>query len=118
MSEGVDGRVVIITGGAGGIGRGLAAYLGGRGALVAITDWEQDKLDAAMDGLRAAGVGTAIGLRCDVRDRAAVQEMVDLVHDRFGRVEAIVNNAQAFGVPRALTTLTEEEFDLVHASGV
>ncbi|HWL01367.1 MAG TPA: SDR family NAD(P)-dependent oxidoreductase [Microbacteriaceae bacterium] len=83
----VGGRVAVVTGGASGIGRGIAEALRDAGAQVVIADIEQDALDAV-----AAELGVA-GVQVDVSRLESVQALADTVLDRFGRVDIVVNNA-------------------------
>jgi len=83
----IEGRVAVVTGGASGIGRGIAEQLIAEGATVVIADVQQDALEAT-----AAQIG-ATGVRVDVTDPASVQALADAVLDRFGRVDIVVNNA-------------------------
>ena len=89
MSNPLDftGRVVLITGGSRGIGRGIAeAFLAG-GADVAICGRN------APDELPNAGAKSAIFVAADVRDAEQVQRMIDEVVERLGRLDVLVNNA-------------------------
>lgn len=79
--------VALITGGATGIGRGIAEEMIDRGAIVVIADVEQSALDAT-----AAELGV-VGIRTDVSDAASVQALADGVVERYGRVDVVVNNA-------------------------
>ena len=83
----IEGRVAVVTGGASGIGRGIAEQLIAEGATVVIADVQQDALEAT-----AAQIG-ATGVRVDVTDPASVEALADAVLDRFGRVDIVVNNA-------------------------
>ena len=83
----VSGLVAVVTGGASGIGKGIAQRLVERGAHVVIADIEQDPLSAA-----ATEIG-ALGVRTDVSDAASVQALADQVVDRFGKVHLVFNNA-------------------------
>ena len=78
-----DGLVVIVTGGASGIGAATVQVLSERGALVAV-------LDPAGDD---PGSSAALSVRCDVTDPAEVTAAVAAVVDRFGRLDVVVNNA-------------------------
>ena len=83
----IDGTVAVVTGGASGIGLGIARCLAGEGAKVVIADVERAALRAASAELGAMGVET------DVRDPAGVQGLADAVLERHGRVDIVVNNA-------------------------
>lgn len=83
----IQGRVAVVTGGASGIGRGIAEALIEEGATVVIADVQQDALDAT-----AAEIG-ATGIRVDVTDLASVEALAAETVDRFGSVGIVVNNA-------------------------
>lgn len=85
----LTGRVIIVTGAASGIGRGIATRLASDGAQVVIAD-----LDVAAAQAAAGEIGhEALGLAVDVTDRAAVDAMTSAVMERRGRIDALVNNA-------------------------
>jgi NAD(P)-dependent dehydrogenase (short-subunit alcohol dehydrogenase family) len=83
----IEGKVAIVTGGASGIGRGMAEELIQRGAQVIIADIEEAALCDA-----AAEIG-AIGIRTDVSDRVSMQGLRDAVIGRFGTLHILCNNA-------------------------
>ncbi|CAN5123965.1 SDR family NAD(P)-dependent oxidoreductase [soil metagenome] len=83
----IHGRVAVVTGGASGIGRGVAEALIAAGATVVIAD-----IDGRAADIVAAEIG-ATGMVCDVADVASVQALADAVVARFGGVGIIVNNA-------------------------
>jgi 3-oxoacyl-[acyl-carrier protein] reductase len=86
-------RVAIITGGARGIGRGIALELGAQGWSVAITYRTSEQ--AAKDTATAIeqGGGKARGFRCDVSDAAAGRTMVEQVERTWGRIDALIHCA-------------------------
>ncbi|MDT5014398.1 MAG: hypothetical protein QOD39_558 [Mycobacterium sp.] len=87
----LNDKVVVITGGASGIGLALARAVSLRGAHVAIADVEQAALDAARDsGELPAGT---LAVRTDVSDPASLADLRDAVLDRHGRVDVLCNNA-------------------------
>ena len=85
--EEVSGLVAVVTGGASGIGKGIARRLAERGAQVVIADIEEEPLEAA-----AKEIG-AVGIRTDVTDAASVQALAGEVVERFGKVHLVFNNA-------------------------
>jgi all-trans-retinol dehydrogenase (NAD+) len=98
----VKDRVVLVTGGAGGIGRLMALDFAGRGAKVAVWDLDPRRLAALEEEARSAGVFVR-GFVCDVSDRAAVYRQAELLRAELGPVDILVNNA---GVVSG-STLTE-----------
>jgi len=86
------GRVVVITGGAGGLGAATGTVLGLDGAHVVLADLALERAEAAAEALAAQHI-SALGLGLDVGDEAQVQRLVATVRERFGRVDAVVNNA-------------------------
>ncbi len=82
----------VITGGASGIGLGLADRLGEEGMTVVLVDIEEDALQLAVDGLVAKGY-SAHGRICDISDRNQVEELASGVFEEFGAVHFLANNA-------------------------
>lgn len=87
----VTGRTVIVTGGAGLLGREYGRALVEAGAQVVLADVESDEVARVADDLR--GPGCAVGMRVDVASEASVAGLVRSTLDRFGRIDGLVNNA-------------------------
>jgi NAD(P)-dependent dehydrogenase (short-subunit alcohol dehydrogenase family) len=81
------GRVAVVTGGASGIGKGIAAALIAEGMHVVIADVEEQALESTASELGA------IGIRADVSDAASVQALAEATLERFGAVHVVCNNA-------------------------
>jgi len=92
MLDSFEGAVAVVTGGASGIGRGIALELHRRGADVAIADINEARLAQTVEELSRPG-RPALGRRCDVTSDADVSSLRDAVLDRFGHVDLLCNNA-------------------------
>ena len=87
---GLEGRVALVTGGAGAIGLAIGRALSARGARVALVDLDRGAAEAAAAG---PGLPGAIGLCCDVTSEASVDAALDATVAAFGRLDVLVNNA-------------------------
>jgi 2-hydroxycyclohexanecarboxyl-CoA dehydrogenase len=88
----MSNRVALVTGGAQGIGQGIALALGEHGHRVAIADLNVEAAQATADRITATG-GTALAVRTDITDTASVQAAVKTVTEELGPIEIVVNNA-------------------------
>jgi gluconate 5-dehydrogenase len=95
----LSGKVAIVTGGGSGIGRQMATGLAEAGAGVALCARKAERCEEVAKELEQLGV-RAFGMRCDVRDPAEVQAVVDRTRDELGRIDILVNNAgTSWGAP-------------------
>jgi NAD(P)-dependent dehydrogenase (short-subunit alcohol dehydrogenase family) len=108
---GLEGRVAVVTGAVGGIGRWLSAGLAKAGAAVILTDNEPATGEEMAGALRDAGL-SAVWLAVDLREDEAAQRIVEFAQEEFGRLDVLVNNA---GVNRRVPMLetTGEDLDAV-----
>ncbi|MFF9674026.1 SDR family oxidoreductase [Streptomyces eurythermus] len=90
--ESLSGRTAVVTGAASGIGEAVALQLAAEGARVALLARRADRLDALVDKVRADG-GQALAVAADVTDDASVTAARDRIHEAFGAVDLVVNNA-------------------------
>ncbi len=113
----VDGKVIIVTGSGRGVGKGIAVHLGKGGARIVVAEWKPDLLDAACTELARLGI-EHLGVVCDIQQRDDVDAMVAATVERFGRVDAIVNNAQTFRPMAAVADVSDADVDVFYNSGV
>lgn len=104
-----EGKTVLITGGARGIGYAIAEWFAREGAEIALNDIMVDELNRAVESLRQMGC-KAKGYRADVSKASEVEEMVNSIISDFGKIDILVNNA-GIALPTKTLELSEEEWD-------
>jgi NAD(P)-dependent dehydrogenase (short-subunit alcohol dehydrogenase family) len=108
MDRSFEGKVVLVTGAAGGIGRATAVAFGRRGALVVIAD----VADLAATAAEVRGAGAEVlAVTCDVSRDDDVRALVARAVERFGRLDCAYNNAGIEGEPAATHECSEENWD-------
>ena len=90
MDFGLEGKVVLVTGGSKGIGLACASAFAAEGARIAICSRSRDNVERARAELK-----DAFGVAADLADGAAAADMIDTVEDRLGPVDVLVNSAGA-----------------------
>lgn len=108
MSGRVDGRAVVVTGGAGGIGSAACRAIAAEGAKVMVADLDAARAQDVANSIIAEG-GTAASVGVDVTDRSQVQAMIRATVDAFGELNVIFNNA-GMNRPRGFMDVDEENF--------
>jgi len=93
----LNGKTVIVSGAAHGIGRAYSERLASEGANVALLDIDAKRVDEVAAGIRSAG-GKAIAVETDVRDFAAFKRAADQTAREFGAITGLVNNAGMLNV--------------------
>ena len=110
MSSRLSGKVCIITGTGGSIGRAAALTFAREGAMVVVCDLTADAAQATVDVVRAAG-GTMVSLHpCHLTMPADWQALIDLAVGTFGRIDVLFNNA-AMAYFNWIEDITDEEWD-------
>lgn len=107
----LTGKVAVITGAAGDLGKAAAELFLQEGAKVALVDWNEESLAICEAGL--SGGGEIISLVADVTSETDVSKFVDEVMERWGRIDVFVNNAGILGTVAPLTKQTVEDFDSI-----
>lgn len=107
----VEGRVVIVTGGAGGIGAAGCRAIAAEGGKVVVADLDAEAARAVADEIAADG-GVAESVGVDVTDRSQVRAMIDMAVESFGELNVIFNNA-GMNRPRDFMEVDEENFEQI-----
>jgi len=107
-------KVAIITGGAKGIGRGMALKFAEEGCSVAIADIAIKEAEEAVAEIKKKG-GTGLAIKCDVTNGQQVSDTVEEVVKRYGKIDILGNNAGAIAAHVPIEDLTEEAWDKVLA---
>lgn len=105
-----DGKVAIVTGGARGIGLGVARVLAEAGASIVLTARTPAHVDAAVAGLEALGA-RAIAIVGDVTKKADNQNVIDTALREFGRIDILINNAGGTDGVRPFLEIDEGKFE-------
>jgi short-subunit dehydrogenase len=108
----LNGAVSVVTGASSGIGEATALALARRGSNVVVAARRQDRLDELARRIGMMRGPTALPVRCDVTDRDDLANLAKVVEERFGRCDALVNNAGIPGGGR-FTDLTPEQIERV-----
>ncbi len=116
------GRAVLSDGRCGSIGYGIATAFAKEGANIVITGRNVSKLDAAKKELEEKYHVSVLTLQADVNEKneneAMVNEVVGKIIEKFGRIDVLINNAQASASGVALADQTTEQFNLAMYSGL
>lgn len=104
-------RVVMVTGAAYGIGRGIARHFAARGDCVALADLNVERGKALEDAIRSEG-GCAVFVPANVRDEASVQQAIEQVQRQWGKLDVVCNNAGVEAYRRA-DELTTDDWNLM-----
>ncbi|MCE7929243.1 MAG: SDR family oxidoreductase [Dehalococcoidia bacterium] len=107
----LSGEVAFITGGNGGIGRGIALGLASAGADIAIAARDSSKSQSVRAEVEALG-RRAVAVDCDVTSRTSIDGAVKAALDAFGKISVVVNNA-GIGRSSPPETLSEDDWDAV-----
>jgi NAD(P)-dependent dehydrogenase (short-subunit alcohol dehydrogenase family) len=107
-------RVAIVTGGAKGIGRGIALKFAAEGCKVAVSDISMNEANATVAEIIKKG-GQGVAIECNATSGKQVSEMVNQVINRYQKIDILVNNAGGLPSTAPVEDMSEEEWDNVIA---
>lgn len=108
----LEGRVIVITGAASGIGRATALLAAGHGASVAAVDADEAGLDTTVDAVRQAG-GVIAWRAADVTDRAGLSAAIASLAEHLGRLDGVFANAAILPPPSPVDEIDWDQWDQV-----
>ena len=111
VGAGLDGKGVIVTGAAGGIGKAVATAFSTTGARVLAVDLDQAKVDEVVAGFEGSG---HLAVAADLRDLAAHQGLVDRARNELGNLYVLANLAAVLRRRGSLDEVTEDDWDFQH----
>jgi len=107
----LNGKAAIVTGGAMGIGRGIAARLAEAGASVVIADNNKEAAETTVQELSQNGWKVE-AIRVDVSSEEDIKKLVEFCRQKFGSIDIVINNAGIYP-PQPVATMTKEDFEKV-----
>ena len=113
----LTGKVAIVTGSGQGIGKAMVARMASEGASVVVTGLDRGKIQSVVGEIREKG-GTVVGVKADVTSRAEVRNLVHTALSEFGHVDILVNNATLRRHSPSFFEMTDEDWDVVLATGL
>ncbi|MGD9897902.1 MAG: SDR family oxidoreductase [Calditrichaceae bacterium] len=106
------GKTAIVTGGGSGIGKAISKALIHEGVNVILASRRFDLLRSAADDLNKTGKAKAIAVRCDLRVKGDIVNLVKMCIENFASIDILVNNS-GLGVQKKIVDLSDDEWDLV-----
>ena len=106
----LDGKIAIVTGGAGGIGEALAMGLGMLGATVVVSSRNQEAIGKVAQEITAASGNPATAIASDVTDENSVKQLIDTVVDPYGKLDILVN-AMGMNIKRDAMEYPMQDWD-------
>ena len=110
-------KVAIVTGSGQGIGKAIAEAMADEGASVVVNGRDTERIQAVVATITKKG-GHALGVPADVTRRSEVRELMETALSAYGRIDILVNNAVARRRAASFFDLTDEDWDIVLATGV
>ncbi len=111
------GKVAIVTGAGQGMGRAMIVRMASEGASVVVNDINLENIQSVVNEIKEKG-GTAIGFKADVTKRSEVRDLMEAAVKKYGQIHILVNNAIARRIRNSFFEMTDEDWDVVLATGL
>lgn len=111
LASGLEGKAVLITGGAGGIGREVALAFASAGSRVAVVDLAEERVQQVVSEMEG---GPHLPIAADLRPIAGHSELIEAVTDAFGRLDVLVCTAAVLVRRASVDEVSEEDWDFQH----
>jgi NAD(P)-dependent dehydrogenase (short-subunit alcohol dehydrogenase family) len=108
----LKGKVIVITGGGGGMGRAIATLFAAEGAKLMLGEWNEQSLAEALGEIRGSG-GTASGVLGNVAVQADAEGLIEAAVSSYGRIDVLVNNAGVIDSNQGVGELTDAIWERV-----
>lgn len=106
----LDGKIAIVTGGAGGIGEALALGLGVHGATVVVSSRNQEAIEKVAQKITAESGNEAIAIVSDVTDESSIESLIETVVKKYGKLDILIN-AMGMNIKRDAMEYPMEDWD-------
>jgi NAD(P)-dependent dehydrogenase (short-subunit alcohol dehydrogenase family) len=103
----LEGKIAVVTGAGSGMGLAIATRFAAEGARVVAGDWNAERLQAAVESIKANG-GTIVGAEGNIADQATAEHLVDLAIETYGGLNVLVNNAGVMDYMAGVGEVTDE----------
>lgn len=103
----LQGKVVVVTGAASGMGLAIATRFAAEGASVVAADWNAERLETAVATIKASG-GTITGVQGNIADQATAEGLIDTAINTYGRLDVLCNNAGVMDYMQGVGELADD----------
>lgn len=109
MKMGLEGNIVLVTGGATGIGRAISFAFSNEGAVVIVASRNKSNLRSTVDDIQESG-GKAFSVATDISNHAEIKDLMSHINSKFGRIDTVVNNTGIAGPTGSVEEVEIEEW--------